>query len=117
MGAKANQLTKSVRTLFTAHGFVVWRNQSGAAKRGDYFIRLGETGLPDLMMTRTGIGLICCEIKASHGEQLSPGQLDFKQRLEAAGARYYIIRATDDALAALQELEENAGEKPSTTSA
>ena len=75
---------------------VYQKNNSGAlptAKGG--FIRFGKTGAPDFIVWLPQGNCICIEVKNETGK-LSPGQKEFKEKIEKLGYKYYIVRSVDE---------------------
>lgn len=75
---------------------VFQRNNSGAlptAKGG--FIRFGKTGAPDFIIWLPQGNCICIEVKNEKGK-LSPGQKEFKDKIEKLSYKYYLVRSLSD---------------------
>lgn len=72
-----------------------FRSGSGAIRteQGNYF-KTGKPGCPDISVV-TPQGYIALEVKTDKGK-LSQAQLDAKNRIEALGGQYHIIRSVDD---------------------
>lgn len=89
------------------------RNQAGgyATKEGHY-IKMGKKGSPDLLVwipEYLPIGddgfdyvkAIAFEVKSKKGKQ-SPSQIEWQEKFEKIGGKYYIIRSIDDVMEILK---------------
>ena len=87
------EVLKAVR----AHPLVAWaeRQNSGAAKVGNRFIRFGWLGCPDVLGQLKDGRLLGVEVKAPKG-RASPEQLAFLERIRAAGGVGFIARDLRD---------------------
>jgi len=81
----------------------IWRNNSGAVKKGNSFIRFGKTGTSDFIGfdERTG-RIIAIECKRPNGGRLSDEQKDFLGRVACAGGIAITARSLDEVLAGLR---------------
>ena len=61
-------------------------------------------GCPDITVAVPGCGWVMLEIK-SPGGRMTPDELDFQQRAEAAGGQYAVITSTEAALDILGRME------------
>jgi len=77
------------------------RNNSGALKIGNRFIRFGKKGSPDIVLFLPKY-VILLEIKNDKGTQ-SENQVEFQKRIEKLGYFYVIARSLDDVLSLLQD--------------
>lgn len=77
-----------------------WRNNSGALKTENHFVRFGATGSPDIIAIIKGqcIGIEC---KATNGKQ-SDHQKVFQFKMEQAGGKYYLVHSLDDLVAVVK---------------
>ncbi len=74
-----------------------WRQNSGVVFAGNRMIRLGEEGLPDIVViVPPGGRLLGLEVKSAKGS-LRPSQEEFKARAEAAGAAFHVVRSLTQA--------------------
>lgn len=87
-------LVKACTHFLTLKGIFHYRNNTGALKSGDRFIRFGAKGSPYIVAVRDGryIGIEC---KAPNGRQ-SPDQKAFEQALTEAGGTYLIVHEVTD---------------------
>ena len=95
------ELLKAVR----AHPLVAWaeRQNSGAAKVGNRFIRFGWAGCPDVLGQMKDGRLLGVEVKAAKG-RASPEQVAFLERIRGAGGVGIIARDLRDVVKALGPL-------------
>jgi hypothetical protein len=80
------------------------KQNSGATKIGDRFIRYGKAGAPDFMIYLNNGRSVHLEIKNEKGRQ-NKNQSEYQKRIEKLGHRYYIIRGVDEAEKLLKEIE------------
>lgn len=85
------------------HPAVAWceRQNSGAAKVGNRFIRFGWCGCSDLLGQLKDGRFLACEVKAKNG-RLRPEQSLFLERVRRAGGVAIVAR---NALDVIKELE------------
>ena len=95
------EVLKAVR----AHPLVAWaeRQNSGAAKVGNRFIRFGWPGCPDVLGQLRDGRLLGVEVKAAKG-RASPEQVEFLERIRGAGGVAFIARDLRDVLRELGPL-------------
>ena len=76
-----------------AHPAVSWceRQNSGAAKVGQRFIRFGWPGCADILGQMKNGRFLACEVKAPKGK-LRPEQVIFLERIRAAGGVAFVAR-------------------------
>lgn len=84
------------------HPAVAWceRQNSGACKAGDRFIRFGWRGCSDVLGQLKDGRFLACEVKAKAG-RLRPEQSDFLERVRRFGGVGIVARNAADVLAAL----------------
>ena len=89
------EVLKAVR----AHPLVAWaeRQNSGAAKVGNRFIRFGWPGCPDVLGQLKDGRLLGVEVKAKTG-RLRPEQTIFLERIRGAGGVAFVARDCRDVL-------------------
>jgi hypothetical protein len=74
-----------------------WRQNSGVVFAGNRCIKLGEEGLPDIVVVvPPGGKLLGLEVKSESGK-LRPAQRAFRDKLEAVGGSYHVVRALTEA--------------------
>jgi hypothetical protein len=95
------EVLKAVR----AHPLVAWaeRQNSGAAKVGNRFIRFGWPGCPDVLGQLNDGRLLGVEVKAKTG-RLRPEQAVFLERIRCAGGVAFVAYDLRDVL---RELKNN----------
>lgn len=89
------QLVAACLEMLSVYRIFGWRNNSGAFKtESGGFYRFGAKGSPDILAICNGkfIGIEC---KVGHNK-LSPAQVDFQRRVEAAGGNYWLVYSLDD---------------------
>ena len=96
------EVLKAVR----AHPLVAWaeRQNSGAAKVGNRFIRFGWPGCPDVLGQLKDGRLLGVEVKAKTG-RLRPEQAIFLERIRGAGGVAFVARDLRDVLRELSNHE------------
>lgn len=73
--------------------FMYWRNNTGAVKMGNRFVRFGLPGSPDILGCYKGLA-IGIECKSSKGKQRQE-QVIWQKRWEQAGGKYYLVNSTE----------------------
>jgi len=82
-------------------GLLHWRQNSGTVMMGFRCIRLGEEGLPDIIVIVPPNGRILgLEVKSASGA-LRPAQRTFRTRLEGTGGLYKVVRSLQQAMDAV----------------
>jgi hypothetical protein len=99
-------LQRTILDYLTVHRIFHWRNNSGAVKAGNRFIRYGCVGSPDIFVVTTRHSGCCCqlygiEVKGPKGKQ-SVAQLEFERSFKQAGGRYILARKLEDVSALLE---------------
>ncbi len=70
-----------------------WRQNSGTVFLGNRCIKLGEDGLPDIVIiVPPGGSVLGLEVKSANGT-LRPAQKVFRGQLEATGGKYEVVRS------------------------
>lgn len=90
-------------------GTMAWRNNVGAVKTGNRFVRFGFPGLPDIIgWCRHEIAdgiyaavFVAIEVKSASG-RLRPHQAGFKALARRDGVLYIEARSVDDVIAGLK---------------
>ncbi len=96
-------IQKQILAWLKQTGLLHWRQNSGVVFAGNRRILLGEEGLPDIVVIVPPNGrLLGLEVKSAKGK-LRPGQVAFKQRCEATGATYKVVRSLSQAMDAVAE--------------
>lgn len=78
-----------------------YRNNSGAMKKDDYYVRFGFPGSPDIICVIEGY-FVGIEVKGPRGVQ-SDDQKLFQQALTDAGGIYFLVRSIDEAMEAIED--------------
>lgn len=86
------------------------KNNSGAMKVGDRYIRFGRPGSPDFIVFIQGGGTLHLEVKNETGRQ-NKAQRGYQSLIEGLSHRYYIARSVEDVQRILkrERLEGNNG--------
>lgn len=71
-------------------GCLAWRNNTGAAKLGERFIRFGVPGLPDIIGVLPGGRMLAIECKRTKGK-LTPAQSATLERFGAQGVAVAVV--------------------------
>ena len=95
MAEKANELRRKVIKYINVHRGIAWSNQVGHFKVGGRYIRQGIAGLPDVIALLPNGETIYIEIKIGK-DKLSNSQEHFKKYCDSIGAKYYIVKTTED---------------------
>ena len=105
-GAALIEVLKALR----ANPAVAWveRQNSGAAKVGNRFIRFGWTGCADVLGQLTDGRFLAVEVKGPTG-RLRPEQTVFLERVNQAGGLGFMARDCRDVL---RELKGQTNERP-----
>jgi hypothetical protein len=92
-----------VMKVLRNHPAVAWceRQNSGAFKSGDRFVRFGWRGCSDVLGQLKDGRFLACEVKAKAG-RLRPEQSDFLERVRRFGGVGIVARNAADVLAALK---------------
>lgn len=86
-----------------------WRQNSGYAFVAKRMIKLGQAGLPDIIVVLPPNGhVIGLEVKAKYGK-MRPAQEEFEQKMKAAGGIYRVVRSLEDAKAVINEAKRPEG--------
>jgi hypothetical protein len=80
----------------------LWRQNTGAVKVEDRFIRFGVKGCADILGLIAPTGrLLAIEVKGPHGK-LSPAQEAFGVMVRRFGGLYVVARSVEDAVTAVE---------------
>lgn len=119
---RSNQTEKSIQKeileWLASDGYCHWRQNSGWAfsfnKSGKQrMIKLGASGLPDIVVIMPPTGLfVGLEVKSAKGV-LRPAQIEFRTSATAQGGKYYVVRTLAQAKeaifsAALHQLDQES---------
>lgn len=85
-------------------GLLHWRQNSGNVFAGNRRIKLGESGLPDIIVIAPPFGgVVGLEVKSARGK-MRPDQVAFAAELTKNGGRYFVVRSLADAMNAIAEV-------------
>ena len=96
------QLQSSIIEWLYLHDIFHWRNNTGALKIGNRFVKFGFKGSPDIICVYRGwfIGIEC---KSATGRQ-SANQEDFEKKLKEAGGAYLLVKNIDTVINYFEDL-------------
>lgn len=78
-------------------GLIYWRQNSGTVFVGKRVVKLGEGGLPDIVIVvPPGGRILGLEVKSANGK-LRPAQVVFRDGLRENGGYYFVVRSLEDA--------------------
>lgn len=86
--------------LQRVRGIFCWRNNSGAFKIGDRFIRTGKVGSSDIIGILPDGRFLAIEVKAHYGK-VSPEQQTFIDTINANGGLAFVAFSVGDVMAQL----------------
>ena len=91
-----SQIQRQITDWLKLKRFLYMRNNSGAVKIGNRFLRFGKKGSPDLLVFRKGrcFGI---EVKDAGNEQ-SREQIEFQTEFEREGHTYILARKLEDVM-------------------
>ena len=96
---KESRIVTAIKTYLQMHenqGRLVYiRNNSGAYKIGNRFIRFGKPGSPDFVVFIDHRNCIHIEVKNETGRQ-SELQLEYQKKVENLEHFYVIVKSLDD---------------------
>lgn len=96
-------IQKQILDWLKETGLVHWRQNSGTVFLGNRVVRLGEDGLPDIVVIVPPNGrVVGLEVKSARG-QLRPAQKLFRDSLTSSGGLYYVVRTLEAAKNAIAE--------------
>ena len=96
-------IQKQILDWLKATELLHWRQNSGNVFVGKRMIRLGDIGLPDIVIVIPPNGrLLGMEIKSAKG-RLRPEQEEFMRAARNCGAFYRVVRSLDQAMDAVAE--------------
>lgn len=96
--SRTNELTKAILKLLHLHGFMAWRNNTGAFKADKRFIRFGDKGSPDVMAIDKSGRFYGIEVKTGK-DKLRPDQAAWHENLKAHNGISIIAATIDDVVA------------------
>lgn len=94
-------IQKRILTWLKETGLLHWRQNSGTVFLGNRCIKLGEDGLPDIVVIVPPNGRVLgLEVKSANG-QLRAKQKEFAHNLVNVGGAYFVVRSLGQACDAL----------------
>ncbi len=95
------KIQRTILNWLKTTGLLHWRQNSGLLFFGKRRIILGAAGLPDIIVVLPPTGkLVGLEVKSAKGK-LRPSQEAMRDRFQATGATYHVVRTLLDAMNAL----------------
>lgn len=105
-----SRLQKDIIEFLERRGIFHYRQNSGAVKRGNRYIRFTSlSGLPDVICIVDGIYL-GLEIKKPKGGKVSPVQKETHALIKAAGGECHIVKSVDEVREIIETLKEQTHE-------
>lgn len=94
------EIQSAILELLAWRGIVAFRVNSGKLlitnrDGSSRMVKLAPPGTADIIGIAPGGRFMAIEVKDRKGEQ-TPEQVDFEQRVRAAGGIYFLARSTDD---------------------
>lgn len=97
-----NEIQKAIlERLALIPGLVFWRSNSGVSRSGGRFVRFGLPGQGDITGILPGGRRFELEVKTATGK-LSPEQVEFGAKVNAAGGLWACVRSVDEACAVIE---------------
>lgn len=92
-------------------GIFAYRNNTGAIKTENRFIKFGTPGSPDIICVFAGrfIGL---EVKTKSGKQNDNQKAFQKELVERGGGIYFVVRSVEEAQEAIEDAISRLGRNP-----
>lgn len=96
-----HNIQSSIIDYLSKKGIFHYRNNSGAVKTEDRFVRYGTPGSPDIICVISGryVGI---EVKTDTGRQ-NASQKAFQESLLACGGIYFLVHNIDEAMEAIED--------------
>lgn len=95
MKRNETQLVNACLDLLVMFGVFAWRNNTGATKIGDRFIRFGMKGASDILGVLPGGRFLAVECKMPKGKT-SEAQDEFLAGVNASGGLGIVVRSVDE---------------------
>lgn len=90
-------IQKRILDWLKATGLIYWRQNSGTVFVGKRVVKLGEEGLPDIIIVvPPGGRILGLEVKSANGK-IRPAQVQFRDSLRENGGYYFVVRSLADA--------------------
>lgn len=100
------QIQNAILGWLAAEHILAFRNNSGAMKLENRFVRFGVPGMADIVAYPYA-AVVWIECKSSTGKQ-SELQRSFQRQVEAVGHGYVLARSVDDVEEALKRFKSNS---------
>lgn len=106
---KESDTQKAILDYLAIKRIFHWRNNTGATKIGERFVRFGDKGSPDIFAVQiitfsggiTGGQVYGIEVKSDTNGKQSEEQHNWQEHFEEAGGVYILARSLDDVIAHL----------------
>ena len=101
-------IQKEIMLALSQAGCTVFRNNTGAYKDGDRYIRygVGGKGGSDLLGISYSGKFLCCEVKTAKGKP-TKDQINFINVVKSKNGIAFIARSAEEAVRLLNEQEQN----------
>lgn len=83
-------------------GIYAWRNNTGAYKKGGFYIRYGKVGSSDILGIMNDGRFLAVECKREKGGKLSEEQIDFLNAIKSRGGVAVCVRSVEELKEALE---------------
>ena len=93
--APESDLVRACLAYLDAVGVFAWRNNSGATRIGDRFIRFGRRGSADILGVLGGGRILAIECKVGRG-RTTPEQDEFLSSISSRGGLAFVARSVED---------------------
>lgn len=100
MATPEGQMVKACLALLKLRGVMAWRNNSGALKAGNRFVRFGAVGSADILGILGGGRFLAVECKAGRNKPTA-AQAAFLGAVAKAGGLAVVVRDVRELQAAL----------------
>ena len=103
---KESQLQSTIEDMLKIYekiaSLIYIKNNSGATKVGDSFIRFGKAGSPDFLIFFKGGKTLHLEVKVGRNRQ-TVSQVAYQHQCEALGHMYKVVRSSKEVQELLHE--------------
>ena len=98
-------IQKEIMLALSQKGCTVWRNNTGAYKDGNRYIRYGLcTGSSDIIGISYSGKFLCCEVKTAKGKPTND-QINFINVVKSKNGIAFVARSAEEAIQLLNEQE------------
>lgn len=104
-GLLEDEVLRGCLEYLRAHGYFVWRNNTGAVKIGKRFIRYGTPGSSDILGILPDGRFLAVECKREKGGRLSELQKAFLTAIQINGGVSIVARSVDELKKELEKVK------------